>query len=224
MGDRGFYMFDGAVQTLRCDVLGAVFDTMDDTQRAKVACGVNAQFNEVWWFYPCTLTGECDRYVVYNYGEDVWYTGTLSRSAWVDMANGTVPIAANPYTGQLYYHETGLDDGSVDPAQAINAYIESSPLDIGDGEGFVFLQRAIPDVEFTTSTAATPTLTLTTTARNTTAGDFSQSYDNAVTSETEIVYLRLRGRQFRVRLESNEVGVTWRLGDPRYDFRTDGRR
>lgn len=224
VGDHAFYRFDGAVTELRCDVLDHVFDTMDSGETTKVTCGSNVQFSEVWWFYPCSTSSECDRYVVYNYAEDIWYTGTLPRSAWVDSADGQLPVAASHIDHYLYYHEFGLNDGSTDPASGIHAYIESSPLDIGDGEQFTFISRMLPDIDFKASTLNGASVDITTSVRNAVNGDYVDSYVNTVTADTEISYLRLRGRQFSVKAESNDAGVEWRFGAQRYDTRTDGKR
>ena len=232
MGDRTFYLFDGSVQEIPCPVLDYVYDTMNQDQAYKVTCGSNIEFGEVWWFYPCSISSECDRYVVYNYKQQIWYTGTLPRSAWVDRANGVVPIAASHRDYHLYYHETGLNDGSTDPYSSIHAYIESSPLGVGEGDQFAFLSRIIPDITFDGSTATTPVATLTVEASDAPGDSYGQSDSGSVSRTattpveqfTEQVYLRLRGRQMTFKVESDEANVQWRLGTPRADIRTDGRR
>ena len=247
MGDRVFYVFTGSVQEIPCPVLNYVFDTMDPEQTYKTVCGSNVEFGEIWWFYPCIFTGQCDRYVVYNYKQQIWYTGSMSRSAWQDRAGGPLPLAADQ--NYLYYHETGINDGSTDPASPISAYIESSPLTLGQGDQFAFLSRVIPDIDFTGSTIPNPKA-LFTVAASDNPGDLygqlddgtvqlassaggaatpqipstSPSATTAVDSYTDQIYLRLRGRQMKIRVESNDTNTQWRLGTPRADFRTDGRR
>lgn len=247
MGDRVFYVFTGSVQETPCPVLNYVFDTMDPEQTYKTVCGSNVEFGEIWWFYPCVLTGQCDRYVVYNYKQQIWYTGSMSRSAWQDRAGGPLPLAADQ--NYLYYHETGINDGSTDPASPISAYVESSPLTLGEGDQFAFLSRVIPDIDFTGSTTPNPKA-LFTVAASDNPGDLygqlddgtvqlassaggaatpqipstSPSATTAVDSYTDQIYLRLRGRQMKIRVESNDTNTQWRLGTPRADFRTDGRR
>lgn len=247
MGDRVFYTFSGGVQELPCPVLNYVFDTMNTEEAYKTVCGSNIEFGEIWWFYPCVYTGECDRYVVYNYKQQIWYTGTLSRSAWIDRAGGAVPLAAEE--NYLYYHETGLNDGSTDPASAIDAYVESSPLTLGEGDQFAFLSRVIPDISFTGSTNSKPQVLFTVSAADNPGDLYGQLDDGYVTLQsvgsgesspqipsmapsastpvdtfTDQIYLRLRGRQMKIRIESDSAGTQWRLGTPRADFRTDGRR
>ena len=247
MGDRVFYVFTGSVQEIPCPVLSYVFDTMDPQQTYKTVCGSNVEFGEVWWFYPCIFTGQCDRYVVYNYKQQIWYTGTLSRSAWQDRAGGPLPVAADQH--YLYYHESGLDDGSTDPASPISAYVESSPLTLGQGDQFAFMSRVIPDIDFTGSTVPAPKVLVTVSASDNPGNLYGQLDDGtvqlassaggastpqtpststsattAVDSYTDQIYLRLRGRQMKIRVESSDTDTQWRLGTPRADFRTDGRR
>jgi hypothetical protein len=230
MGDRTFYVFTGAVQEIPCPVLDYVFDTMRVDESYKTFCGSNVEFGEVWWFYPCIITGECNRYVVYNYKQQIWYTGTIQRQAWVDRAGGDVPMAAD--TGYLYYHETGLNDASTDPSSAIEAYVESSPLTLGEGDQFMFLSRLIPDVTFEGSTVSSPRILLTVSASDAPGDAYGQSNEryasrtatSPVEQFTEQVYMRLRGRQMKLRVDSDETGTQWRLGIPRADLRTDGRR
>jgi hypothetical protein len=170
--------------------------------------------------------------VVYNYKQQIWYTGTLSRSAWVDRANRVVPVAATPRDNHLYYHETGLNDGSTDPFSPVNSYIESSPFDIGEGDNFAFLSRVIPDITFGGSVSATPAVTMTVSASDYPGAAYGQTDSETVTQSvtmpveqyTKELYLRLRGRQMKLRVESDQTEMTWRLGSPRADIRTDGRR
>ena len=232
MGDRTFYVFAGSVQEIPCTVLDYVLNTMNEEEAYKVTCGSNIEFGEIWWFYPCSTTSECDRYVVYNYKQQIWYTGTLSRSAWVDRANRVVPVAATPRDNHLYYHETGLNDGSTDPFSPIEAFIESSPFDVGEGDNFVFLSRVIPDITFDGSVREDPSVTLTMSASDYPGASYGQTNDEAilrtttapVEQYTKELYFRLRGRQLKMRLDSDKTEMKWRLGSPRADLRTDGKR
>ena len=143
---------------------------------------------------------------------------------------GEYPIAAST-DGYLYDHENGKDDGSTSPVTAINAHIESSQMDIGDGNQFSFITRIIPDLTFRDSIDnSTATLTLKT--RNAPGGNYLNTESSSVVKSatvpveqfTEDARVRLRGRSFALRVESSTVGVTWRLGSPRVDIRPDGRR
>jgi hypothetical protein len=227
MGLKEFYAYGGTVQRLPCTVRDYVFDDINLTQREKIVASSNTSFSEVWWFYPSATSDVNDRYVVYNYQQQIWYYGTLERSYWMDRGIFDQPIAAGP-NNYLYTQETGFDDDGA----AFTAYIESSPVDIGDGDKFAFIKRMIPDVTFRGSTAASPSANFTIKTRNFPGGNYLQSTEKQITKTasvpveqfTEQVHLRLRGRSFALRVESEDLGVGWRLGSPRLDIRTDGRR
>ena len=231
MGDQSFYRYDGNVQPIPCPVEEYVFADLNVSQRAKVTAAVNSKFNEIWWFYPSASSDTNDKYVVYNYVENSWYYGALARTAWYDNAVSNLPIAAAT-DGYLYFHEDGLDDGSTNPPSAINSYIESSAIDIGDGDQFMFLSRLLPDLTFRNSTATSPLATFTVSARDFPGDNYGQTDSgNAVRSATvpveqftEQLFFRLRGRSMSLKVESDNVGTQWRLGTPRADLRPDGRR
>jgi hypothetical protein len=231
MGDGLFYQFDGIVSPLPCTVSEYVFSDFNTDQASKVASGVNSADNEVWWFYPSADSDNVDRYVVYDYAQKLWYYGVLARTAWIDRSVHQNPIAASA-DGYLYYHEFGLDDGESNPPVGLNAWIESSQFELGSGDKFSFARRIIPDVTFRNSTAATPTVTFTAKAlRYPGDGSYGDDADVVTGSATYPLvqytnYLdtRLRGRALSIRVESDTVGVQWRLGTPRVDLRTDGGR
>ena len=152
MGDEVFYKYDGNVQIISCPVEEYIFNNMNSAQRLKIVAGVNSKFNEIWWFYPSANSQTNDSYVVYNYIEKSWYYGTLNRTAWHDSALSNLPVAAST-DGYLYFHEDGLNDGSTNPPSPISSFIESSVIDIGDGDQFMFVSRVIPDLTFRNSTA-----------------------------------------------------------------------
>ena len=224
MGREEFYVYNGSVQRIPCMVRGYVFDNFNVSQRAKVVAGMNSAHSEVWWFYPSSTSVVNDRYVIYNYAENLWYYGTLMRAGWIDRGVYDTPIAAG-LDGYLYSHETGFDDGSTTPATPIDSYIQSSPLDIGDGEQFSLIRRVFPDVSFENSSNDSPYVDITMNVRNVSGGNYLKSstasyYDN----DRQQVDFRLRGRQMSFKLSSDLLGTTWRLGSPRIDIRPDGRR
>ena len=231
MGRSEFYIYSGAVQRLPCMVRDYVFSDLNENQLEKINVALNTEHSEVWWFYPSSNSEEVDKYVVYNYLEQVWYYGTFGRTAWVDRGIFDFPIAANN-DGFLYEHELGFDDGTTNPASPIDAYIQSSPIDIGDGEQFMFIKKMIPDVDFKNSSAILPEANITLDVKNAPDGTFNKSQTDAfvstsiapVDSRTEQLDFRLRGRQMRFKISSDELEVTWRLGSPRVDIRPDGRR
>jgi hypothetical protein len=231
MGAEEFYVYGGTVQRLPCTVRDYVFSNINTDQLAKVTASTNTAFSEVWWFYPSASSEENDSYVVYNYQQQVWYYGTMARTCWLDRGVDQYPVAASP-DHVLYYQELGLDDGSVNPATGISAYIESSQMDLGEGDYFTFLRRIIPDITFRDSTNDTAQATMTLKARNFPGGAYLTS-NSAVVEKTasipveqftEQVHVRLRGRSFAFKIESSDTGVAWRLGSPRVEVQPDGMR
>ena len=208
-----------------------MFSDINENQLEKINGALNTEHSEVWWFYPSASSDEVDKYVVYNYSEQVWYYGILGRTAWMDRGIFDFPIAAN-VDGYLYEHEFGFNDGTTNPASAIDSYIQSSPLDIGDGEQFMFINKMIPDVDFRNSTATLPEVDITLDMKNVPDGTYTQESTKGfvstkvapVSNRTEQLFFRLRGRQMRFKISSDELSVTWRLGSPRVDIRSDGRR
>ena len=230
MGTGQFYMYNGTVTQMPCPVKEYVFSDINIYQLAKVAAASNAAFAEIWWFYPSATSEVNDKYVVFNYESNIWYYGTMSRTAWQDNAFAGLPIAA-AQDGYIYYQESGLNDGSGDVPVPLNAYIESSVVDIGEGDQFMFASRIIPDITFRNSTTE-PTATFTIKARNYPGGNYFGTSNNSVVSTatvpvqlfTEQSFIRVRGRSVALRVESNQVNTAWRLGSPRLDVRPDGRR
>lgn len=231
MGAEEFYVYGGAVQRLPCSVRDYVFNNINNDQLEKVTASTNTAFSEVTWFYPSASSNENDSYVTYNYQQKIWYYGTLSRTCWLDRGVNAEPIAAGT-DHYLYLHEIGFDDGSTSPAQAISAYIESSQMDLGEGEQFVFMKRLIPDMTFRDSSNPTPSATMTLKVRNFPGANYSNSNNGSVAKTasvpveqfTDQIFVRLRGRSFAFRIESDDTGVAWRLGSPRVEVRPDGRR
>ena len=231
MGNNGFSQWDGRLAGLPCSVKDYVFNDLNLQQAEKIVAGSNMAFNEVWWFYPSLNSDENDRYVLYNYNERTWSVGSIVRTAWLDRGIEDYPRAAS-LDGYIYFQEIGQDDGSVNPPAAIPAFIESGPIEIGQGDSFGFIWRMIPDIDFKNSSNSSPTVNFILKAQNYSGGNFTQNANNNTTATatipisqfTEQTYFRLRGRMVSLRVESTGAGVTWRLGVPRIDVRTDGRR
>jgi len=236
MGRQNFYLYNGRAVTIPCTVREKVFNDINLSQSWKIFCGTNAIFREIFWFYPSLNSDENDRYVVYNYEEQVWYFGSIERTAWIDRGIEDLPRGAG-VDGYLYTHETGSDDGSVTPPASISSFIESSPIElsseeIGDGYHFALLRRIIPDITFVGSTAETPVVTYSIMPRNYPGGSFSSTKSGnvskvvSVTVEewTETVPMRARGRHFILRVDSDQEGASWRLGLQRFEIQPDGLR
>ena len=234
MGVEDFYVYDGRVQKLPCAIKSYIFNDMNLYQKEKIFAALNSSFNEIWWFYPSADSDANDRYVIYNHVDQAWSYGTMARSAWLDRGITNYPLAAG-LDNYLYEHENGLDDGSTTPASAITSYIESSQLDIGEGDKFVFIRRLVPDVTFDGSTASSPSAAFTVKSRNFPGGAYLESNASTITQSaafttttveqfTDQVHIRLRGRSFALKVGSTDTEVQWRLGSPRVDIREDGRR
>ena len=231
MGKNEFYVYNGGVQKLPCTVRDYVFSDFNENQAEKCFAALNSAFSEVWWYYPSAASTEIDKYVVFNYVQNIWYVGSLNRTAWIDRGVYNLPIAAST-DHYLYDHETGSDDGSTSPAQAITAYIESSQFDIGEGDQFSFVRRVIPDLTFRNSTAEAPVVNMTLQSRNFPGGNYTNTDTSPVVRSalvpveqfTQDANIRLRGRSMSLKVDSSTTGVAWRLGAPRIEIRPDGRR
>jgi hypothetical protein len=240
MGRDKFYKYDGRVNTLRCDLRQYIFSDLDQEQDYQVFAGTNEAFNEVWWFYCSNNSTVIDKYVIYNYAEDIWYYGTMGRTAWLDTGLNQYPIAAT-YERNLVYHENGVNDEVTATPVAINSYITSSQFDIDDGHNIGFIWRMIPDITFRNSDnapALAPQVTMTLTPyQNSGSGpnipaSLGGNSSATVTRITQVpveeftgqLYIRVRGRQMEMKIESNRLGTQWQLGAPRIDIKPDGRR
>ena len=236
MGVDKFYKYDGRVQTLNCDLRRYVFGDFNTLQTQQVYAGTNEGFNEIWWFYCSSDSLVSDRYVVYNYLENVWYYGNMGRTAWLDSGLLSLPVAAT-YNHELVQHEDGVDANDLGTPTALAAYISSSEFDIGDGNNFAYVWRMLPDLTFensvSTSTGTAPTVAMTLyplqnsgsgTGTSAGASVVKGSTYNITEEYTGIVYTRVRGRQMIFKIASDQIGTTWQLGSPRLDLRPDGRR
>jgi len=231
MGRYNWSIYDGRVTELDCGLRDYVLKDINTSQAWKIHAASNVNQNEVMWFYCSAASSEIDRYVCYNYKDNTWVPGTISRLAWVDNAGSLSLPRGVDSSGYIYDHETGTDDGSTTPPSAITAFIEGSSVALGDGYEAGFLRSLWPDLSFAGSTAETPSATLTVKM-----SDKPGSADHAtksvvvsrVTSSPESVTPKLdigkRGRFASFRIESSGIGVTWSLGLPRILATTDGRR
>ena len=222
MGYDRFYIYDGRVQVIPCSVRDHVFKNFNETQSDKIFAGVNSAFGEVFWFYPSASSEENDKYVIYNYDQKIWYVGSLARTSWIDRGVYQYPLATD--SNLVYNHEKGNDNDGT----AFTSFIESSPIDIQDGDQFVFLRRMIPDVSFDNSdddiSLNDKQAIFSLKAQRSPSGGFVKTSTNTVTPTTELNHLRLRGRSFGLRVESTTQKVNWRLGTNRVDLRADGDR
>jgi len=244
MGVDKFYKYDGRIQTLRCDLRQFIYGDINLDQQTQFFAGTNEGFNEVWWFYCTSSSTVIDRYVVYNYAEDIWYYGSMGRTAWLDSGLTNYPLAAT-YSNNLVYHEYGIDDNTTNTTLPIEAYITSSQYDIQDGHNFGFVWRIVPDLTFrgSSTTGETPQVTMYLLPLQNSGSGYNDPVESAnqsvggvsyanvdrigtytVDQFTGQIYTRVRGRQMSLKISSNQIGTMWQLGSPRIDIRPDGRR
>ena len=233
MGQDKFYAYTGRIETLPCTLRDHVFANINLGQSEQIICGTNEEWNEVWWFYPTASSSYNNAYVVYNHLENIWYYGTIDRTAWLDTPLRANPLAAktpvdNTNAGYLYNHEDGLDDDGV----AMESFIQSSDFDIEDGDQFMLTRRILPDIQFAGSVVGSePQVTLQVRPRNfpgraafPDAADSQTVIETSVDQYTDQVFVRARARQMALKVKSDTLGVNWQLGAPRLDARADGRR
>jgi hypothetical protein len=238
MGTDKFFMYSGRVETLPCAIWQFIFDDINKDQAFQVFAGSNEAYSEVWWFYCSQDSGVVDSYVIYNYLERTWAYGTMNRTAWLDSGLRQYPMAADGANNRILYHEANVDDVSGLTPVPIEAYIQSSDFDIGDGHNFGFVWRILPDLTFNGSNVNQPHVTMTVRPRRNSGAPYgtadnpqvasAQNYASRGTYDVQEfdgqVYTRLRARQMSFRIESTTLGVAWQLGTPRIDIRPDGRR
>ncbi len=237
MGNDKFYMYDGRTRQLRCDLRRHVFNDVNIEQLDQFFAGTIEAFHEVWWFYCSTDSTTIDKYVVYNYQQDIWYYGTLDRTAWLDSGLQNFPLAAT-YSNNLVEHENGVDNNETTTSAAITASISSAQFDIDDGDRFSFVQRVVPDITFDGSTTGSPSATLSlipyessgsgisdpTSEGGSNNASITRTATSPVEKYTDRLDIRIRARQISLKIESSNSGVIWQLGSPRLDIRADGRR
>ena len=245
MGRDRFYTYSGRVDTLPCTIRQYIFTDINFVQSALIFAGVNNKFTEIIWFYCSAQSNEIDRYVVFNYLENIWYYGQLERTAWIDSGVFNNPVGLSD--GWVYQHENGTDDGQPlgAPPLPITSYIQSADVDIDDGDKYMLIRRVIPDINFRGSettnpvTGATiiPEADITVGVRNfpgaaqATINSEGQATEAPIVTATATVdqytnqvFIRARGRQMNFKISSDTVGTQWQLGMPRFDARPDGTR
>jgi len=242
MGTDKFYYYAGRVETLPCPVREYVFSDMNRDQEAQFFAGTNEGFSEIWFFYCSKNASVIDRYVIFNYLDQAWYYGTLSRTAWLDSPLRQFPQGATS-SNIIVFHEAAVDDGSTNPPSPISSYIQTADFDVGDGNNYSFVTKVIPDITFNNSNMTglstdKPQVSFTLRPRQNPGSGYTAASSPIVESAqgyatqqtynvqefTQIVYTRVRGRQMAFRVESNTLGTQWQLGSPRMDIRADGRR
>jgi hypothetical protein len=237
MGIDKFYMYDGRAQPLPCNLRKFIFNDFNTAQYRQVFAGTVESYHEVWWFYCSAESDTADRYVVYNYLDNIWYYGTMDRTAWLDSGLRDYPLAAT-YSNNLVNQEEGVDDNELGASTPIHAYASTAEFDLDDGHQFNFIWRVLPDITFDGSTIESPSAVMTLLPMQNSGSGYNSpasvggSNNGTITRSavlpiekfTEQINTRVRGRQMTMKIESTEAGVTWQLGSPRLDMRPDGRR
>jgi hypothetical protein len=237
MGIDKFYMYDGRAQPLPCNLRKFIFNDFNTAQYRQVFAGTVESYHEVWWFYCSAESDTADRYVVYNYLDNIWYYGTMDRTAWLDSGLRDYPLAAT-YSNNLVNQEEGVDDNELGASTPIHAYASTAEFDLDDGHQFNFIWRVLPDITFDGSTTESPSAVMTLLPMQNSGSGYNSpasvggSNNGTITRSavlpiekfTEQINTRVRGRQMTMKIESTEAGVTWQLGSPRLDMRPDGRR
>lgn len=219
MGFKSFHSFNGAINTLPCDLQEYIFDSdspgsVNLSEKDKIYCATNRQFNEIWWLYPSRDSDEIDRYVIFNYMENTWYHGTWNRTAWEDAGVFSKPYAART-DGTIMLHETGTDDD----AQPLKSFVQSSFFDIKNGDKLMFIDRFVPDSRITKQL----NLTLNYKKYPQDIEEFTKG-PYALLPSTRKVSTRLRGRQMQVIYSCSAQGTDFRLGGDRISIKPDGER
>jgi len=225
MSYNNFYVYNGSVQTLPCTVQDYVFSDINLVQSFKINAFTIADKNEVGWFYCSKNATEVDRYVIFNYLENVWFYGSLTRTAWLDASTENYPRAVSD--GYVYQHEIGFND---DGSPMTNVFIESSDFDLGDGQDFAFMQKIIPDFKFLQNDNS-GNVNIVVKTRNFPGDSLTVNSTSAIAANTQQAFVRSRARQIVLRFESDDdatadgnLSIGWRLGATRIDIKPDGRR
>ena len=223
MDRKGFYKYSGTVQSIKCSVQSYVYSDFNQSQSYQFFGFVNKEFNEVGWFYCSSSTTIIDRYVTYNYVEDHWSIGQMSRTAWIDEGVSVNPIAAgkSSSTPYLYSHEVGNDD---DGSAMASVYIQSGDFDIGNGQDFQFIKRMIPDIDFNGTGGSSQAVDAVLKVRNYPGDSLATEQTTSFTGTTTKIDMRARGRQVALRFQSSAAGVGFRLGNTRLDLQPNGKR
>ena len=230
MDEGGFYNYTGSIQPVPCSVQDYILSDFNQGQSYQVFAFLNKQFDEVGWFYCSAGEIVIDRYVVFNYEEQVWSIGQLTRTAWLDegIFNNPMGTYSTSDVGYLYDHESGND---ADGSPMDNVYIESSDFDLGDGEYFQSIKYVIPDVKFTGNGGTAQTINFVLKSRNYPGETLTTNSTNTCTGTTTRIDTRLRARQAALRIESDDDGTTvvrsgvgFRVGATRMDLQPSGKR
>ena len=233
MGIDSFFVFDGSVQKIPCSVEDYVFKDIDQASQKDTFAGLNTEFNEVTWFYCSSGSNVIDCCVTYNYQENVWSVGTLSRSSWADKGVYGFPYALDysaTDTASTISTITGLtagrsfmyaqENGNDADGAALASHVTSGDFVIPEaGERLMSIKRFIPDFK---NQAGTVNIELNFKLYPASTAVTNGPY--AITTSTTKIDTRARGRQASLKISSSAIDTTWRYGTYRAEIQPDGMR
>ena len=248
MSAKGFLYYDGTVKTLPCSVEDEVFDNVDTTKGQQITAGLNNLFSEITWWYPADNDFN-NKAVTYNYAESgqtpggIWALHDEARTSWMDAniyqkpyatkfdttLTGTFPtVLGETGLGQTKYfqHEIGTDQTNEDgTVTTVTSFIQSYDFDLqeqgGEGNFFVSVSRFIPDFKNLTGTSDVTLHVKNYPSESNSASTYSPF---TISSTTDKIDTRARGRYVNVKIENTDQGQSWRYGTLALDVKPDGGR
>jgi len=221
MSQSQFFRLGGSgPEPIACPIWDVIFQDLDTSNLDKIRIAPNSRFGEVTWYYPTNSNGgEVSHYVKYNIYLNSWDFGALGRTAWINQSVLGPPIGAGD-DRFIYQHETSTDANG----QAMNSYFQTGYFQLQDGDLLTFIDQWWPDAKWGYYEGTQNANLLLTFYVTQYAGDTPIAYGPFnLTQATQYVTPRLRGRLVSIKIESNDVGTFWRLGNMRYRWQPDGK-
>ena len=216
MGENSFFVFDGTVKEIPCDVHDYIYDTLNSTYRKSSCGGHNSNYNEMWFFFPSGDSQIPNKYVIWNYAENVWSIGILDRSCWLDQGVFDFPIACDS-SGFVYQHDSTTLNNSENLGNSV-PFCESGPIEIGNGDNYVQCNQIIPDEE----SATLPGVSLSFKGKFTPLG--AETDFGSFTFESDgYTDARFSARQVKMKV-TGDTDQTFQVGKIRLNVRQRGRR
>lgn len=214
IGSNNFYMYDGTIQVMTCDVRQYVFDSLNALQSYKVFAWVNSTWNEIWYFYQDTSGTECNRYVAHNLDGSIWHIGTWDRTAGLDKGVVTSTPIATGSNGYVYAQESGVDD---DGLPLTTSYTTGSPQ---NHDRFTYIKKMLPN--FKTLTGNIEAVFETKLYMQDDSPVTSAAYP--INSGTNYICPRVRGDEFNITFTSDEIGGDFFAGTMEVELMPVGAR
>lgn len=220
MSQSQFYSLGGSgVSPIACPIWDVIFQDIDENNVDRVICATNARFGEVSWYYPTIGSGGIPtKYVKYNTLLGQWDFGDLTRTAWIDQSVLGPPIGAGE-DRVVYQHEVTQDANGT----PINAYIQTGYFTLQEGDLKTFVDQMWPDMKWGLYGGSQNAEVKITFYVVDYPGQTPKISEHFVTRNTTFITPRIRGRLVSIRIESNDLGSFWRLGNIRYRLQPDGK-